>query len=198
MENTIKNILHKNQELLEAKPLPLGHESRFIKKLNHRKRLEEDKEKSPQLSLVKARDSKMVWKKYSRHFWRMAASIAILFGVFQWGAHSQNTQSKVAAIAPEASALNQYYPALITAAVKEIESQSNALTKPHIEKAFKEISKLEQNFSQLEQALINGGNSKLILKAMIENYTNRIDLLQEVMSQLNTINTINSTIDGTL
>ena len=104
----------------------------------------------------------------------------------------------VASFAPETAAINQYYPGLIAIAVKEIEQQSSPLTKPHIDKAFKEISKLDGRFKEMEAAMINGGNTKLILQAMVQNYTTRIELLEEVMHQINTINAIKEHTDGNL
>jgi hypothetical protein len=141
---------------------------------------------------------KLVWRKNTQRFLSVAASVAILFGVFQWGVQSQATQTKIASFAPEAAAINDYYPGLIANAVKEIEQQSSPLTKAHIDKAFKEISKLDARFKEMEVAMINGGNTKLILQAMVQNYTTRIELLEEVMHQINTINAINEHTDGNL
>ena len=43
------------------------------------------------------------------------------------------------------------------------------------------------NYKVLEQDLLNGGNSKLILSAMITNFQTRIDLLQDVLDQVENI-----------
>jgi hypothetical protein len=50
----------------------------------------------------------------------------------------------------------------------------------------------------MEAAMINGGNTKLILQAMVQNYTTRIELLEEVIHQINTINAIKEHTDGNL
>ena len=52
-----------------------------------------------------------------------------------------------------------------------------------------QLNKLEINYKKLEQDLLNGGNSKLILSAMITNFQTRIDLLQEVMDKIENIKT---------
>jgi len=52
-----------------------------------------------------------------------------------------------------------------------------------------QLTKLEINYKKLEQDLIGGGNSKLILSAMITNFQTRIDLLQEVMDKIENIKT---------
>jgi hypothetical protein len=43
---------------------------------------------------------------------------------------------------------------------------------------------LETDYKKLEQDLIQGGDSKLILSAMITNFQTRIDLLREVMERV--------------
>ena len=48
----------------------------------------------------------------------------------------------------------------------------------------------ENNYKELELDLINGGNSKLILSAMITNFQTRIDLLQDVLQQVEEIKNI--------
>ena len=43
------------------------------------------------------------------------------------------------------------------------------------------------DYIKLEGELLNGGNSKLILSAMITNFQIRIDLLNDVLNQIETI-----------
>ena len=50
-----------------------------------------------------------------------------------------------------------------------------------------QLKKLKNNYGLLEKDLINGGNSKLILSAMITNFQTRIDLLQDVLDKIETI-----------
>jgi len=50
-----------------------------------------------------------------------------------------------------------------------------------------QLKKLENNYDLLEKEMIKGGNSKLILSAMITNFQTRIDLLQDVLDKIETI-----------
>ena len=209
METYIKQILDSAPEALHGKKPLEGHENRFLDKLSEttieNKNLIRELQNAQGLNKIPDQETipskaslKLVWRKNTKRLLSLAASIAILFGAFQWGAHSQATQTKIASFAPETAAINQYYPGLIAIAVKEIEQQSSPLTKPQIDKAFKEISKLDGRFKEMEAAMINGGNTKLILQAMVQNYTTRIELLEEVMHQINTINAIKEHTDGNL
>ena len=46
---------------------------------------------------------------------------------------------------------------------------------------------MEKDYKELERNLIQGGNSKLILSAMITNFQTRINLLNAVLNQIETI-----------
>jgi len=61
-----------------------------------------------------------------------------------------------------------------------------------------QLKKLETNYKQLETDLINGGNDKLILSAMITNFQTRIDLLQDVINQIETIKNLKNYNDENL
>jgi len=59
-----------------------------------------------------------------------------------------------------------------------------------------QLQRLETGYQNLEQDLVNGGNSKLILSAMITNFQTRIDLLQDVIDQISTIKTLKNQNDA--
>ena len=50
-----------------------------------------------------------------------------------------------------------------------------------------QLAKLDKDYQTLEQDLVDGGDSKIILSAMITNFQTRIDLLKEVLSQIENI-----------
>jgi len=182
MEKKIKNIFDKVPEMLQTYAPKKGHELRFLQKLNAHQ--------SP-------RKPTLVWRKKTFQFLAVAACITMLFGVFRWGAYTQNTQAQIRSIAPEAIAMNQHYTGVVSMAVKEIKAASNPLTKSHIGKALLKIKQLEAHMKKMEQDLIDGGNTKLILQGMIQNYTTRVELLEEVLNQIETINYINQNTNET-
>lgn len=158
-----------------ARP-PEGHRDRFLEKL----------QPSGVVSITKTKKS--WWKPLS-----IAASIAILFAVGMGIVNSNpSIEQQVAEISPEASESHFYFASLIEEQVKELESKSSPETKKMIDDAMLQLEKLETNYAKLEQDLLNGGNSKLILSAMITNFQTRIDLLQDVMNRIDTINNLNT------
>jgi predicted nucleic acid-binding Zn-ribbon protein len=96
---------------------------------------------------------------------------------------------QLAKISPEASQTQFYFANLIEEQIKELENESTPETKILVDDTMAQLTKLEINYKKLEQDLINGGNSKLILSAMITNFQTRIDLLQEVMDKIENIKT---------
>jgi hypothetical protein len=104
---------------------------------------------------------------------------------------SPSVEQQVAAISPEISQTQFYFANLIEEQVRELESEDSPETKQLIDDTLAQLAKLEHNYRKLEQDLLNGGNSKLILSAMITNFQTRIDLLTEVMNKVENIKTLN-------
>ena len=148
----------------------LGHEQRFLEKLK--------------ISKNEANQGKRLW-------WRpfaIAASIALLctlaFGVYE----SRPTfEEKVAEISPGVSRTQFYFASLIEEKVKALEEESTPETRRIIDDSMIQLDKLESDYAKLEQDLVDGGNSKLVLSAMITNFSTRIDLLQDVLKNIENI-----------
>lgn len=102
-----------------------------------------------------------------------------------------SVDQQVAAISPEISQTQFYFANLIEEQVRELEREDSPETKQLIDDTLVQLSKLESNYRKLEQDLLKGGNSKLILSAMITNFQTRIDLLTEVMNKVENIKNFN-------
>ncbi|MEE9362198.1 MAG: hypothetical protein V3U92_06340 [Cellulophaga sp.] len=148
-----------------------GHKNRFFDKLNA----------SNEVVTINSK-KKNWWKPLS-----IAASIVLLcvIGFNQYA--SPSAEEQLAEISPEVSKTQFYFANLINEQVLELESNSTPETKKIIEDTLKQLKKLENNYASLEQDLLNGGNSKLVLSAMITNFQTRIDLLQDVLNQIENI-----------
>src|SRR5680860_252283 len=154
-----------------------GHELRFLGKLNASKGLASQEKK----------------KKLRRKPLAIAASIALLCAVAVGLYESQPTlDQQVAEISPEASRTQFYFAGLIEEQVKALESENTPQTRQIIDDTLLQLGKLESDYARLEQDLINGGNSKLLLSAMITNFRTRIDLLQDVLNKIESIKNLKS------
>jgi len=176
MENdNLENLFGKLQGQFDIETPEKGHENRFLKKLNASYG-------------VGSMDKKRKWwlKPLS-----IAASILILcaigIGVYQ---ANPTLEEQVAQISPEVSRTGFHFASLIEEQVNKLESESTPETKQIIDDTMVQLKKLEKNYGQLEKDLVAGGNSKLILSAIITNFQTRIDLLQDVLDKIETIKSI--------
>jgi hypothetical protein len=77
---------------------------------------------------------------------------------------------------------------MVSRQVQELRQLENPQTRPLIEDTLKQLEALDRSYRQLEEDLLAGGNSKMILGAMIQNFQTRISLLQEVMKEAERVN----------
>ena len=173
MENeNLENLFEKLQGQFDIETPEVGHENRFLKKLNMAE------------GVVSIHRKRKPWLKPLS----IAASILILCSVAIGLYRSNPTiEEQVAQISPEVSRTGFYFASLIEEQVNQLESESTPETKRIIDDTMVQLKKLEKNYGQLEKDLIAGGNGKLILSAMITNFQTRIDLLQDVLNKIETI-----------
>ncbi|MEN8789123.1 MAG: hypothetical protein ABF293_00170 [Flavobacteriaceae bacterium] len=154
-----------------------GHRERFLEKLNQSKGV-----------VTMTPQKRNWWKPLS-----IAASIALMvsLGIGYFGQET-SIEQRVAEISPEASQTQFYFANLIEEQVRELEEQSSPETRSIIDDALLQLQRLEEDYKRLEIDLLDGGDSKLILSAMITNFQTRIALLEEVMYQINTIKNVKS------
>ncbi|MGB5497933.1 MAG: hypothetical protein WBM77_03295 [Maribacter sp.] len=149
-----------------------GHRERFLEKLDNANQV------------VTLQKKKKIW-------WRplsIAASVAVLCLVAIGIYNSKPTlDQQMANISPEVGNTQVYFASLIEDQVKLLENESSPEAQKIISDTMIQLKKLETNYKQLETDLINGGNDKLILSAMITNFQTRIDLLEDVINQIETI-----------
>ncbi len=149
-----------------------GHEQRFLDKLD-----------TMQGVVSLRRQKRNWWKPLS-----IAASIVLLIGLgIGYISSEPSIEERVAEISPEASQTHFYFANLVEEQVRELEKLDSPETKTIIEDTMSQLQKLEEDYSKLEKDLLEGGDSRLILSAMITNFQTRIDLLEEVMNQIDAI-----------
>ncbi|MRI00317.1 hypothetical protein GH721_07175 [Kriegella sp. EG-1] len=174
-DNKIEDIFKELQGHFDTEEPNSGHELRFLDKLKAE-------------TIVPHNTPKKInwWKPLS-----IAASIILVFAIALGYLNTTTSiEEKVAEISPEAANTQFYFANLIEEQVKELESLDTPETKKIITDTMSQLSKLELNYKNLEIDLLNGGNSKLILSAMITNFQTRIDLLEEVIEQIEDIKTL--------
>ncbi|WP_422861104.1 hypothetical protein [Flagellimonas sp. W118] len=154
-----------------------GHQERFLEKLNRSK------------GVVTLNKRKTNWFRPLS----IAASIILLCVLGLKVFNGQPTlKEQVVEIAPEVSKTEFYFANLIEEQVQQLKDVKSPETAKLVDDTLLQLQKLENNYQTLEQELVNGGNSKIILNAMITNFQTRIDLLKEVLTNIENIKNLKS------
>ncbi len=149
----------------------IGHKNRFLKKL--------DANNTTALKTSK----RFIWKPLF-----IAASIVFICSIaISYFSMTPTTTEQITEIAPEVTETKFYFASLIDEQIKELKKEDSPETKQIIDDTLIQLNKLEKDYLELEKNLVNGGNTKLILSAIITNFQTRIDLVKEVMEQIDTI-----------
>lgn len=126
----------------------------------------------------------------------IAASMALLLTAGFFALKTDpSVKDQLAEISPEAANTQFYFASLIEEQVKVLQEESTPETERIIDDTLNQLQKLEVDYKVLENDILAGGNSKMILSAMITNFQTRIDLLQEVLDNIETIKNLKKSND---
>lgn len=172
-KDRLENLFEELKGQFDLEEPKAGHEDRFLRKL------EGDKS---------GRVKNSWWKPIS-----MAASVALLVGLGLWiSGNELQGGDEIANMTPEISQTQVYFTTLIEEQVKTLEAVDSPGTDQLVQDALSQLEKLQQDYLKLEQDLLKGGDSKLILSAMITNFQTRIDLLDTVMKSIEKVKNLNT------
>ena len=104
----------------------------------------------------------------------------------------QGNQSDLASISPEMKQTQQFYSGLIEKELIALNAEATPETQAIIKDALQQLKKLENRYKRMENDLLESGNDKRVINAMIQNFQQRIDLLSEVLEQIENIKSLNN------
>ena len=136
---------------------PSQHQKRFLDKLN-----------ASEKSSVKRLNW---WKPLS-----IAASIAVLVAIGSLFLKANPSELDLASVSPEMKQTQSFF----TTTINEELSTLKSLTDP-------QAKSLEEEYNGLKKDLAISGNDKRVIYAMISNFQNRIDLLEQVIEKIEEI-----------
>ena len=157
-----------------------GHENRFLEKLKA----------SDTVTIDSKRRSGFNWKPLLA----FAASLVICFSVF---ATLQNEPEvmDLASVSPELSKTQDFFTATIQTELKKLNEERSPLTEQVITDALNRIELLEKEYQNLKTDLTESNNDQRVIYAMISNFQNRIDILNTVLEQIETIKQLKTNSD---
>jgi len=166
MENNLDNIFKELENQFDIEEPSIGHFNRFESKLN---------------TITTPKKSYRLFS-----YVAVAASIVLLVGVWL-GASFSNTGMELAGISPEMEETQSYFVSVIKNELTTIENERNSDTEQLINDALEQITKLELQYNTLTLELKESAEDKRIIYAMISNFQQRIDVLQSLLIQIDTI-----------
>jgi hypothetical protein len=160
------NSFFKNTDFDLEEPR-FGHLDRFQDKLNN-----QDKKK----------------KKITSFKWMSVAASVILMIGFWLGSNQTEATLLLADVSPKMQEAESFFVSTIKQELTAIEKVRNPKTERVIEDALNQLEVLEDKYTDLVKALNNSNDDRRVVYAMISNYQNRIEVLQDVLKLINQIN----------
>ncbi|WP_151894456.1 hypothetical protein [Patiriisocius marinistellae] len=185
MKNSIENILKNDNGQFDVEKTPQGHQNRFFEKLK------------AQEEVITIKNKKVTWWKPLT----IAASFAVLFtvGSLFFNDNTVPQEAELASVSVEMQQTQSFFTTAINEELKTLKSYNDPELKEIINETLTEIEALEAQYKILKVDLLQSGNDKRVVTAMIANFQNRIELLQEVINTIEDIkNQKNNTDEITL
>jgi uncharacterized protein YeeX (DUF496 family) len=146
-----------------------GHEKRFVTKLSNQNR--------KVITLLKPKTN----------FWipilSIAASVVVLVAVFI-SINTSNEPHDLASISPEMAKTQNFFTNVISVELEKLNNELTPEFQDLVVDALFQIELLEQHYIKLKNDLTASGNDKRVINAMISNFQDRIDILNNVLNQI--------------
>lgn len=121
----------------------------------------------------------------------MAASIVLLVSL-AIGSGSHTNITGLASVSPEMAKTESFFTATISAELKKLETSSNSETRLLIKDAMVQLNRLEVEYKILINDLSESGQDQRVIYAMISNFQNRIEVLENTLKQIDHVKELNN------
>ncbi len=172
-KDTIEQLFDRLQGQLDLAQPSEGHKASFLAKLQANTAVVPER--------VKTRNVNW-WKPLA-----IAASVLLFTGII-WTQTGTRDDRQLADVSPEMEQTQDFFTQTIERELFEIRKKSTPQTQEMVESAVANLAVLESNYKKLQKDLVESGEDKRVIYAMINNFQNRIDLLQQVLEQMNAVN----------
>ncbi|GGZ86953.1 hypothetical protein [Algibacter mikhailovii] len=176
-KDSLDNIFKSLEHDFDIEVPKSGHEMRFQDKLNN--------QNNKQTKVIRLNTT--IWKS----FLGIAASIVLLITLFI-GINQQEEVIDLASVSPEMAKTQDFFTASIDEELKKLQKESSPEVQIIIQDALKRIKLLENDYESLKIDLKNSGEDNRVIYAMISNFQNRIDILQNTLEQINIVKQLNN------
>lgn len=173
MKDNLENKFKELQGQFDTEEPAIGHFDRFEARLaNEAKQTKEIK-----------------WNPATWRWLSVAASILLLIG-FWLGSSSTEVGMELAEVSPKMEETQSFFVSTIQKEIESINLQRNDNNKQIIDDAFNQLTQLEKKYEELTLELEDSNEDQRIIYAMINNFQQRIIVLQTLLEQLEEIKNI--------
>lgn len=152
---------------------PKGHQQRFLQKLKEQEPAPKGKLRALYMPVMAIAASVLLAV--------MVTGISLNSGIF-------SSSADLANVSPELTETQQFYSSVIKSELAKLEAAKSPETEAVINDALAQLEKLDKDYEKLKKDLRTSGQDKRVIFAMISNFQQRIDLLNDVLSRIETIN----------
>ena len=121
----------------------------------------------------------------------IAASVLLIAGLSFNQLTATAASRELADVSPEMQQTQDFFTQTIERELFDIKENTTPKNQAMVLDAIKRLDLLEAEYDNLKDALSESGEDKRVIYAMIDNFQNRIDLLQDVVEQMDAIKQLN-------
>ncbi len=166
--------LFKNlEDRFDTEEPPINHHSRFMERLHEQQ--------------GRSKNNRRKWIKPLS----IAASVVLIVMV-TLTRNSTPEVKDLADVSPEMEQTQEFFALAIANELSKIEEKTSPENQKLVDDALARLEVLEASYMELKKDLVNSGEDKRVIHAMIENFQKRIELLEYVSEQIDAIQTLNT------
>lgn len=117
----------------------------------------------------------------------IAASIILIAGFIFTKLGPTDLPKELADVSPAMQETQDFFTKTIARELFDIKENMTPENQKMVEDAVQQLELLEKEYNHLKEDLSESGEDKRVIYAMIDNFQNRIDLLQNVVEQMDAI-----------
>ncbi|GER60559.1 hypothetical protein [Patiriisocius marinus] len=171
MKDELDNLFESHKGTFDTAKAPVNHLARFMEKLHQKE------------TAVKTNNN---WLRPIS----IAASIVLILCLGTVGFSLVDTENSFASLPPEMIKTETFFKSSINTELQKLKAFNDPELQEIITETLTEIDLLEAQYSDLKEDLSQSGNDNRVIAAMISNFQDRINLLQEVQETLKDITTL--------
>jgi len=173
-KDTIDELFENLEGTFNVKDTPEGHQHRFLDKLNNQPKIEKNT------------------IHYLRRVISIAAVLAVIVTISGLFINTNVKAADLASVSPEMEQTQSFFTSTINKELKTLKGFNSLETETLVQDALKQLEILESKYELLKKDLVVSGNDKRVIYAMISNFQNRIELLEQVINKIEEVKNLNT------